>query len=174
MLVRIAVFSVFLTAWLLFSQGTEKFLIKYRKLLGLDWFCRYVLCDGPTKLASSRQPIRCKTKTDRHEVIRVFPRLRSLAFSHWFIVMLSSVLIGCSVYLAFSHTTFSEKSCSWGSMNNYFVGERHLWRSLRRIKASRRLNCEQFWQNGQVTERWSRQWFVQTSLEFRSLFLNRT
>ena len=106
--------------------------------------------------------------------------MRSSAFSRaWgrlhfligFIVMLSSVLIGRSVYFGFFHTTFGEKSSCWaGLMNNHFVGERHLWWSLRRIKASRRLNCEQFWQNGQVTKRWSRKWFVQTSFEFRSLF----
>ena len=42
---------------------------------GLHWFCFTSLCDWSRKLAPSSQPIRCKTKTNRDLVTRVFPRL---------------------------------------------------------------------------------------------------
>ena len=41
----------------------------------LLWFCITTLCDWLIKLAPLSQPIRCKTKTNRASLARVFPRL---------------------------------------------------------------------------------------------------
>ena len=46
----------------------EQFSIECRKLSDMDWFRFTLLCDW------SRQPVRCKTKTNYILVTRVFPR----------------------------------------------------------------------------------------------------
>ena len=44
----------------------------------LHWFCFILLSNWSRKLAPPYQPIRCKTKTNRGLVARVFPRFTSL------------------------------------------------------------------------------------------------
>ena len=45
--------------------------------LGLHWLCFTTLCDWSGKPAPLSQPIRCKAKTNRELVTRIFPRLKT-------------------------------------------------------------------------------------------------
>ena len=52
------------------------------------WLCFTTLCDWLTKLATLSQPIKCKTKTNRASLSRVFPRLAPvtcICFEFWLV-----------------------------------------------------------------------------------------
>ena len=59
----------------------------------LLWFCFII---GLKKLAPPSQPIRCKTKTNRYLITRVFPRLRIIfaSSSHWLFLLFTFFVIG--------------------------------------------------------------------------------
>ena len=62
---------------------------------GWPWFCFATFCDWFQKLSPpGSQPIRCKTKTNRDLVARVFPRLVPVT---WICLELS--LVHCVVYV---------------------------------------------------------------------------
>ena len=81
--------------------------------LGLHWFCFTMLCDWSRKLAPLSQPIRCKTKTNRELVTRVFPRFRPVTCVYFELSLapsnISFVLIGrCdSVLRVWKETTYN-------------------------------------------------------------------
>ena len=77
------------------------------------WFCFILLSNWSRKLAPPYQPIRCKTKTNRGLVARVFPRFTSLLVvtlrSNRLLVISSFVLIGRCDCFVFGLMTFDEK-----------------------------------------------------------------
>ena len=58
---------------------------------GWHWFCLTTLCDWSRKLAPPSQPIRCKSKTNRNLVTRVFPRLRPVTVLYLLWVLIGSL-----------------------------------------------------------------------------------
>ena len=79
----------------------------------LHWFYFILLSNWSRKFAPPCQPIRCKTKTNRALVARVFPRFTSLLVvtlrSNRLLVISSLVLIGRCDCFVFGLMTFDEK-----------------------------------------------------------------
>ena len=80
---------------------------------GLHWFCVATLCDWSRKLAPPSRPIRCKTKTNRDLVTRVFPRLRLVTRVYFELSLapcdMTFVLIGRCDYFGFGFSTLNWK-----------------------------------------------------------------
>ena len=79
------------TSWTHWSRAVFNWVSKV--IAFLLWFCLTTLCDWLIKLAPLSQPMRCKTKTNRASLARVFPRLAPVTciyFAFW--------LVHCAVY----------------------------------------------------------------------------
>ena len=63
---------------------------------GLHWFWFAMHGDWSRKLAPLSQPIRCKTKTNRDLVTRVFPRLRPVTYVYFEFSLAPSDIFLCS------------------------------------------------------------------------------
>ena len=62
----------------------------------MHWFCFTTLCDWSRKHAPPSQPIRCKSKTNRDLVTRVFPRLRPVTCIYFVFSLAPSEIFLCS------------------------------------------------------------------------------